>query len=117
MTTRRPRLGIAVQPTVLRDALSRVLITAGVDDVINLTSIDAATGEHYDVVVVSDPMVDVDADVVITVPAEPGDAGWVEVGGVRVDMDGTGMDVASLAGLLRALDRYCPAEHEREPHA
>src|SRR5581483_518807 len=117
MTTWRPRLAIAVQPTVLRDALSRGLAAADVDEVINLTSIDAATGEHDDVVVVSDPVVDLDSVVVITIPAEPGGVGWVEVGGVRVDMHVAGVDVASLPGLLRALDTYCPAEHDREPHA
>jgi hypothetical protein len=110
MTTRRPRLALAVEPPVLCDALAQVLTTAGVDEVVNVSG-EGADGDgvdDYDVVVTSPSSVYLSARIVISLPEHPGEQGWVEADGVRM-----GIDIASLPGLLKVLDRWCPGDHDR----
>lgn len=113
-TRRRPRVAIAVEPTILGDALTEVLVGAGVDDVVNLRTEadeDDATGFDAALVTVVLPA-DVAADVVIELPDTPTGAGEtrVSVRGRRAVVSVTALD-----DVLDILDDYCPAPDRRRP--
>lgn len=113
-TRRRPRVAIAVEPTILGDALADVLLGAGVDDVVNLrTDADEATATFDAALVTVVLPDDVDADVVIELPDTPTGAGetHVSVRGHRAVVPVTALD-----DVLAILDDYCPAPERRRPH-
>lgn len=110
---RRPRVAIAVEPTILADALADVLLGAGVDDVVNLRT-DADDTTCFDAALVTVVLPDtVDADVVIELPDTPTGAGetHVSVRGYRAVVPVTALD-----DVLGILDDYCPAAEPRRPH-
>lgn len=115
-TRRRPRVAIAVEPTILGDALADVLLGAGVDDVVNLRTAadDAADAAGFDAALVTVVLPDdLDADVVIELPDTPTGAG-----ATRVSVRGhhAVVPVTALDDVLGILDDYCPAAERRRPH-
>lgn len=112
-TRRRPRVAIAVEPTILGDALADVLLGAGVDDVVNLRTDPVAAADGFDAALVTVVLPDdVDADVVIVLPDTP-----TGKGETRVSVRGHGavVPVTALDDVLRILDDYCPASERRRP--
>lgn len=112
MTRRRPRVAIAVEPTILGDALTDVLKGAGVDEVVNLRP-DAPphVPETFDAAVVTIVVPDnVNADVVIELPDTPTGHGDTRV---RVNGRSARVPVHAVEDILRLLDDYCPAEEPR----
>lgn len=110
MSRRRPRVAIAVEPTVLGDALTDVLRDAGVDEVVNLRDTQPAPGAFDAAVVTIVLPEDVNADVVIELPGtSTGD------GETRVKVGGrtARVPVRALADILRLLDDYCPGDAPR----
>lgn len=110
MPPRRPRVAIAVEPTILGDALADVLRDAGVDDVVNLRDTAPALGA-FDAAVVTLVLPDeVDADVVIELPGTPTGNGVTRV---KVRGHTARVPVRAVADILRLLDDYCPGSAPR----
>jgi hypothetical protein len=110
---RRPRVAIAVEPTILRDLLSEILDHAGVDEVIDLRADGQSptTTGAFDAAVVTVALTDqVAADVVIELPDTPTGHGETKV---RVGAHSARVPVVDLHDLLRLLDDYCPGERSR----
>ena len=109
---RRPRVAIAVQPTILGDALAAVLRDAGVDEVVNLREGEPADdAPHFDAAVVTIVLPDaVDADVVIQLPDTPEGEG---VTNVHHRNRCETVSVTALDDILRLLDDYCPGPASR----
>jgi hypothetical protein len=111
-TRRRPRVAIAVQPTILGDALTSVLRDLDVDEVVNLREPhDTAPPADFDAAVVTIVLPDaVDADVVIELPDTPTGDGPTTV---RHHDRCETVAVTALADILRLLDDYCPSTERR----
>jgi hypothetical protein len=110
MRQRRTRVAIAVEPTILGDALADVLRGAGVDEVVNLRETDAPTGAFDAAVVTLLLPDDVDADVVIELPGSPAGRGETHV---RVHGRSARVSISDVEDILRLLDDYCPADEPR----
>lgn len=110
MTRRRPRVAIAVEPTILGDALTDVLRDAGIDEVVNLRDAVPTPGPFDAAVVTLVLPDDVDADVVIALPGTATGDGEtrVKVGGRTARVP-----VRAVADILRLLDDYCPGDAPR----
>ena len=103
-------LALSVAPSLFADALASVLAADGVDEVIDLTQLDAAAaaGQHYHTAVVSPGLDHPDADVVIVLPP----SGQGELALTRAGVNER-IVVHSVAELFDLLDAVCPAEHPR----
>lgn len=112
MTPRRPRVAIAVEPTILGDALTEVLTSVGVDEVVNLRAEPSPpVPESFDAAVVTIVLPDnVNADVVIELPGTPTGHGDTNV---RVEGRTARVAVRAVEDILRLLDDYCPGEEPR----
>lgn len=116
-TRRRPRVAIAVEPTILGDALTAVLREVGLDDVVNLRHPDDpgegddADARGFDAAVVTVVLPDsVDVDVVIELPDSASGGGLTNV---RLPGQCDTVAVHALDDILRLLDDYCPSSDRR----
>ena len=116
MTRRRPRVAIAVEPTILRHALTDMLREAGIDDVVDLQADKEPADENaFDAAVVTVFLPDdVAADVVIQLPDTSTGHGETQV---RVAGRVARVSVHELGDLLRLLDDYCPGAAPRTGEA
>lgn len=117
-TRRRPRVAIAVEPTILGDALTAVLREVGVDDVVNMRDSEVAERPPpFDAAVVTIVLPDaVEADVVIELPGTDTGEGLTNV---RHEDHCDTVDVRGLDDILRLLDAYfpCSGQPRRPPGA
>jgi hypothetical protein len=106
-TRRRPRVAIAVEPTILGDALTAVLREVGVDDVVNLRDPhEMPTTADFDAAVVTIVLPDsVDAEVVIELPDTATGEGLTNV---RHEDHCDTVDIRGLDDILRLLDDFFP---------
>ena len=103
-----PRIAVAVEPSLLGDAIAEVLTHDGLDEVVREGQLgsDRLTAAVVTIVLPDEP----GADVVIELPDSLGNTG---VGRVRTASGVEPVVFTGISTILELLDRYCPGPSPR----